>query len=62
MTRERQLQVLQALKESGGVLNAVDYPQWATPEQTSEWVHSLRQHADEHAMRKVERAHDATSA
>lgn len=62
MTRERQRQALRALKERGGVLNAADYPHWATPEQTSAWVHDLRRQADEHAMRKVSHARDASSA
>lgn len=31
-----------ALKTSAGILNPADYPEWSTPEKTSEWVHALR--------------------
>jgi metal-responsive CopG/Arc/MetJ family transcriptional regulator len=31
-----------ALASSVGILTAEDYPEWATPEKTSEWVRELR--------------------
>jgi hypothetical protein len=51
--RERQLQAIRALRESGGVLKSADYPHWSTPEKTSQWVHVLRREADRHAARKA---------
>jgi metal-responsive CopG/Arc/MetJ family transcriptional regulator len=35
-----------ALAESAGVLAPADYPEWQTPERTSEWVRSLRREDD----------------
>ncbi len=32
-----------ALRESAGALSPGDYPEWSTPERTSEWVRSMRQ-------------------
>jgi metal-responsive CopG/Arc/MetJ family transcriptional regulator len=62
LARERQLQALRALKASAGVLADADYPEWATPEKTSAWVHNLRQEADARTRQKLSRAHDEPSA
>ncbi|MCL4534764.1 MAG: ribbon-helix-helix domain-containing protein [Bacteroidetes bacterium] len=42
-----------ALKESAGVLSPADYPEWETPEKTSNWVRSMRQEDDKHLERKL---------
>jgi len=62
MVRERQRQALRALKDGSGALNPADYPHWATPEQTSQWVHDLRRQADAQTTRKLRRTHDTPSA
>ena len=33
-----------ALRETAGILDLADYPDWSTPEKVSEWVHRLRGH------------------
>jgi predicted transcriptional regulator len=62
MTRERQRQALQTLKTGAGMLADADYPEWATPEQTSQWVHNLRREADAHSERQLGRTDDKSSA
>jgi hypothetical protein len=59
--RDRQLA---ALRDATGVLDPADYPHWATPEQTSAWVRTLRREADARSMTKLRRrqAHDPASA
>jgi metal-responsive CopG/Arc/MetJ family transcriptional regulator len=49
LLRERQRR---ALQDSAGVLDPADYPHWATPEETSEWVRTLRREADEKTLQK----------
>jgi metal-responsive CopG/Arc/MetJ family transcriptional regulator len=44
VARER---MARALIECVGVLHPGDYPEWDTPEKTSEWVHKLRQEENE---------------
>lgn len=61
MAREQQRQALQALREAGGVLKSSDYPHWVTPEQTSQWVHDLRQQADAQTRRKPNRVDDSSA-
>lgn len=43
LTRERQSA---ALRESAGVLDPNDYPDWSTPEKVSTWVRKSRQQDD----------------
>ena len=50
LTREQQRK---ALKESAGVLNLADHPEWSTPEKVSAWVRTLRAEADENSVRTV---------
>jgi metal-responsive CopG/Arc/MetJ family transcriptional regulator len=50
LTRERQKEALAA---TAGVLKDADYPEWETPEQTSQWVHDLRCVADAHTSEKL---------
>jgi predicted transcriptional regulator len=50
LTLERQRK---ALRESAGILNAADYPEWQTPEMISEWVRNLRQLDNERLERKL---------
>lgn len=42
-----------ALRETAGVLDPADYPEWATPELTSAWVHSMRQRDAERLTREI---------
>jgi hypothetical protein len=48
-----------ALRDSAGALKDADIPEWATPEQTSEWVRRSRQADDAAAERKLGRRDDA---
>jgi len=50
LARERQKEALAA---TAGALAAADYPEWATPEKTSQWVHDLRRAADAHTGEKL---------
>lgn len=42
-----------ALKTTAGILNPADYPEWSTPERTSEWVRNSRRLDDERLARKL---------
>lgn len=46
----------EALRESAGVLDLDDYPEWTTPEKVSDWVRALRREDDERMGRKLGRA------
>jgi len=52
LTRQR---FLTALEQAAGIIRAEDYPEWATPELTSQWVHDQRQADDAHRRSKRER-------
>ena len=41
-----------ALAKTKGILQDYNYPEWSTPEKTSEWVRSLRRADDERLARK----------
>lgn len=56
LVRERQRRALAEIAASGGVLDPADYPEWATPEQTTAWVRKLREEADANTMRKIGRS------
>jgi hypothetical protein len=62
LRRARQLRALQGLQHGTDVLPADEYPHWAAPEKTSEWVHDLRREADVRAGQKVNGFHDDPSA
>lgn len=57
LRHERQRRAIDDLIASGGVLDKDAHPEWATAEQTSEWVRTLRREADAGTMRKVGRDH-----
>jgi hypothetical protein len=46
-----------AVRAAAGILKPDDYPEWSTPEKTSEWVHRMRRQDDEIVQRKIAR-HD----
>ncbi|MBI2912278.1 MAG: hypothetical protein HYY05_09045 [Chloroflexi bacterium] len=52
LARERQSEALRGL---AGILAPEDYPEWATPEQTSAWVRAQRRLDDESLARKLAR-------
>lgn len=42
-----------ALEQSAGILNPSDYPEWATPERTSDWVRASRAQDEARLERKT---------
>ncbi len=44
-----------ALRESVGVIDLADYPEWATPEKVSDWVRRSRRQDEERLRRKLRR-------
>ena len=50
LTRELQRE---ALTKTRGALKGADYPEWSTPEKTSEWVHNSRAADDAHTTEKL---------
>ncbi len=50
LRHERQKAAFEAAR---GILRDADYPQWSTPEKTSEWVHEHRRLDDEHRAAKL---------
>ena len=49
----RREELAAAMKESAGMLNLEDYPEWSTPERTSEWVRSLREEDNRRLAQKL---------
>ena len=52
LLNERQKRAIAMLAEGPG-LDPKDYPHWATPELTSQWVHDMRQADNERLERKL---------
>ncbi len=52
LARQRQSEALRGL---AGILEPGDYPEWATPEQTSAWVRAQRRLDNESLARKLAR-------
>lgn len=53
----RREQQAAALRGAAGILDPTDYPEWATPERTSAWVHASRADDDrrtEHKLRGLQ--------
>lgn len=50
LARQRQSEALRGL---AGILAPADYPEWATPEQTSAWVRAQRRLDNERLARKL---------
>ncbi|MEX1157834.1 MAG: ribbon-helix-helix domain-containing protein [Thermomicrobiales bacterium] len=48
----------EALRASAGILNPDDYPEWSTPEKTSEWVRRQREPGDEWIEHVLERSRE----
>jgi metal-responsive CopG/Arc/MetJ family transcriptional regulator len=49
----RRARLLRALDETAGILDPADYPEWSTPEKTSQWVHDSRRQDDEHSRSQL---------
>ena len=48
----------EALRQAAGILKSKDYPDWSTPEKTSEWVRKQREPRDEWIEHVLERSRE----